>query len=1347
MKGSAIRTMSAELHKYKGYVVCLLKHIPDSDGGYSEEASGDFNAVCLGNFGRVDVKPVKYFEEYMVEASSRNVEFVGSRKQLFLYYINKNEQSDYIDYDPKYDNNQENANILPFCWHIVEDGTSKHFHFCCISVININSEEVAKSEPNNETSVTKYVADLISTSLLKVMDSDFRFSVFGLLGTEDLCVISLSNSFTKICDAIDVVKGIEVSQNKLLVDSSRSVLMVDFSSEGDWGTSARAELHFSLRTRDGGASYLQTVKEAIVNKWKEIDPAIDPEKDIVLEEQLGVFDAVIRCPANALVPGLFGSNGLFSYSNSDYCKNVYQLETMLYTVAKSRQNPGSDYKPEESLYSKTNPYADIQEAVKVAIQKINLAILGKKKDTRNDLLYIKMDLYRLLKDFIKVASNPFNTATFREDLSIQFQVAVNAVVKMAENYRRASKSDNIEYVVPQLKQRFDGYYASIVESLDNALQAASQIDRLPLEEQRSHFRNTGAYHKVLLAYYGVVKDIIKIVYSIPRNENSQQELLIPLISFGYTPLVTSISYDSFYENSKGENVAKLICITMPYQALTNVPKYISVLAHEIFQYSTPTDQKDRLEQVGECLAAVGFFRFLTVIADDLWQNKEGCSGYPAQDALNIYPELFRNCVTEISSTIYKNLHAARPVIQGSRQEIGSRVFSSAVLNSLQPSISSNSTKQNPAIKLYCNAWMEFRSQLKSSSRDISNEISELFALKEDDTKAKLLIESWYKRSVQKRPYEFEPYLKIYEAALREIPADLFDLCVVMPDGKKSDRAEQYLWQLHRARSDKLQTRPSEIKHKVFDANTVRTSAVLSYLLFFEEETKFDRWNIDKAKVKATVEALFDKTSDSDSTNEDEEEKRKKENRKKEERKNLVEFTTNAVDLYATTQNKYFINHLLEYVRSIMRQIEDAPEQTHAKDEDYNKIKEKLACWYKRYYQELESHGTAEKKEKLFDIAIEMVEHYHTQNPFVVEFKSPPPRDDAKRSDGTCGQQTDWVPWELEILHPSELPGSLSRCYRKMFPKASHDGKEEFPAMFWFRGERDKNRPLLPGIMRDKSNTFTENGFLSGLNKMLRLAKEKLLPQGASFHLAEWLAFLQHYSFKTNLLDWSEDFQVALFFATEGWRNAFENGKKENLATDAVIYILNPTLLNLTKSVLDTKEDTKARAAQMFRLREYLEHNFDYDDEYAIPLFSKTEDIKGEYEYLFDLTNFTSEEYKYPVAATTPANNERMKAQGGQFVFYDPSSKPKIDGSKYTYENYTLEKMQNEYYEALKKAREKDQSIPDAIPFLYKIILSHVYAEDFVQYVRTLGLRRYKMFPEFDKLTDDIHAQAFRLRKK
>ncbi|MCU4969305.1 hypothetical protein CN596_11485 [Bacillus toyonensis] len=102
---------------------------------------------------------------------------------------------------------------------------------------------------------------------------------------------------------------------------------------------------------------------------------------------------------------------------------------------------------------------------------------------------------------------------------------------------------------------------------------------------------------------------------------------------------------------------------------------------------------------------------------------------------------------------------------------------------------------------------------------------------------------------------------------------------------------------------------------------------------------------------------------------------------------------------------------------------------------------------------------------------------------------------------------------------------------------------------WFRGHSSTRYTLDSGLFRLNMNNINE--YISLETQLYTYYKNlgyMLHNEDNPWHI---LYSMQHYGVKTRLLDWSESFAVALFFATENWSSG----------STARIWMLNPTSLN------------------------------------------------------------------------------------------------------------------------------------------------------------------------------------------
>ncbi|MDO7846207.1 FRG domain-containing protein [Hymenobacter sp. M29] len=200
----------------------------------------------------------------------------------------------------------------------------------------------------------------------------------------------------------------------------------------------------------------------------------------------------------------------------------------------------------------------------------------------------------------------------------------------------------------------------------------------------------------------------------------------------------------------------------------------------------------------------------------------------------------------------------------------------------------------------------------------------------------------------------------------------------------------------------------------------------------------------------------------------------------------------------------------------------------------------------------------------------------------------------------------------------------------------HSATEQLgnPDIIWFRGQGNAKYTLLPSLLRFDNGLSKEEEMFHTFRRF----SEKIFHANPS----EWetLFNMQHYHIPTRLLDWSETFGVALYFAVNS----------NNGVDDSAIYLLDPLQLN--------KECGREK---IYRLP-YDEDSFKYSDIYW---------------------------HKKPFKATSPIavepvfQNDRIIAQRGTFTVHHNNTQP----------------IETQFPKVVKKITISEEAIPSAKEFL------------------------------------------------
>ena len=1242
-----------------GYILCLLKQFVGTN-----EPSAYNKTFSFGYFDRIELHEATDFKEMMETAATKNADFHGARKQLLLYSYEFNDKSvlDRIkkQFSSRFDEPQS-------------DGVNR---FGCITILNLNTASRERG--------IRQCAEAISTSIsekLKLMGG-IEAAALGVLGTEDLCVLARSDDFTKFEELIRYIQGLRNPSGNAYADNAYSILTAANSTHPPvWGDTT-AEICFTIRNQDGIRYVDEIVKKTIQEK--------DPEASI--SSGIGEYDVVIRCRADALPADFswFFNQGIMSYENDEYSKGVVQSATFFFS-ALSYPAAGNEHKAAGSN-SLTLPY-HAEETYEV-IQ--GYLIPEKRLADRTDTAYIRFTLYRLLKDYARISV--LHNKTVRTDLGMQMRTAINAIVESA---KKCTEDGNyIEH-----KRLFDQDFGEITDAINQAMYTDNQIDKLYFAEQQTHLYNTGAYHKILMAYYGMVYDVIDIVYSFNRAQGSEQPFLIPVIRFGMGPIVESNSYRS---TSDG-NPAFLLRITLPYQALSNMPKYTGLLVHEIFHYSAPLDRAKRNEAEGEVICLIMLKKVFEVLmtADGRFDIVD------ANGIIQYYREHFETVASGMNQFIISAIKREYQTLQ-----LWSKQFRSILLNdSLDLMSGAPFITSNYIVKFYADVFEGLIDLIVNDTEPVSQEIPGFSWIREYDQKTE---KAEYFRALLNQTFTGAGYERLsgltnglsrYIAAFSELAPDLSDITFVMRGKDRAEQLRQYLWQIHSIRCDLLSY---QYENHDIDYNSLRIGLIIDWLLGVKTDDIQEQL---KERLSDYLNSFFVENSQD---SEEGEHKSKLKHR-------IME------------DYDVFLDEVYPFQPYLMKYIHIVGEQVRSVDESLLPKTARLSGFYQRYYNLFERGGEETVGER-FDLNIEMMEAYQRYDKPEL---ATPLSDSFKHSEPWFWRRTN------AAAIPASLPNDLSERVQQAIQAVS---PLSHTAPIWFRGQNKAN-DLLPTILRTndaeaeyhnpeydplKKYQKSENGVMRLISSQIDLIKARAgtMIDVSDYGNTDFITLAQHYGLLSTALDWSEDFNSALFFAIEDWieydndpRKAPEKEPREN----ASIIIFNPILYNLYRDVVISPDDD-AKNRRLQRLTEYL-HKGDYyhpEEAYPIPLLSKSNENKDEFKRYNQFEGYERkyDHDDYPLAAIVQPNNNRLRAQSGVFTFYSMYSKFKSESRSFNH--LDLNHIQKEYLNMLTK-----EGIPSIQKFVYQISINYRNYKYFVDYVHDVGIRKYKLYPEIDKVSGGI----------
>lgn len=251
--------------------------------------------------------------------------------------------------------------------------------------------------------------------------------------------------------------------------------------------------------------------------------------------------------------------------------------------------------------------------------------------------------------------------------------------------------------------------------------------------------------------------------------------------------------------------------------------------------------------------------------------------------------------------------------------------------------------------------------------------------------------------------------------------------------------------------------------------------------------------------------------------------------------------------------------------------------------------------------------------------------------------------------------------------------SLSEAFRAAQELIAEwpDGEQTY---CWFRGSNDRALALQPGAC------WREN--YNELDVLIPFSQEGVMfADVGSIDSWDTYYLAQHHRIPTRLLDWTESFSAALFFAFDGW-----NGR-----TEPCIWVMRPDAFNEAalkwKGVLTPENNPELDAWLPRRVKSATTHTT----------------LDG---YTYDNT--------LPLALYPKRGNGRLSAQQGMFTVHGSTSHPL-------------------------------QTILDGLSVPRESVLGRIDLDGFVidsvfSQLRLLGIRRSAVYPDIDNFVLDLKEQ-------
>lgn len=563
-----------------GYIINFFKYGAIDSKNYesgdqmymnSHESGCFVRSVVWSAFDRLEIREIQQFNEFRLSQYSEK-KWVGERQFILLYEINP--QKSNLIYE------KSNDDRCLFAFHRVYDGNvseedkrknEEELRFFGISIIDLSPEihyHFYSSSNPGEMMHDKIFSILDEICEKNNIDADkICYELYGTLGGNDLIIIWLANQFRDVVLMIEALRKSNINKTKRPIISNISTIM---------GLRDINNPNIKYDTVDGNLNIRLTKKGTYSSKFEEELKDFmgwDEERIKDIETTLGEHDLSIRIDGIELSKRVYNDEGFIHMRNEHFFENIIQANTEL-SVKIDYENlvNVNSFKVNEKFET---PIISLQEKERVYnyIEEITTNQLF------DELQYLKETIWILYEEYLKDISSSFSYPWI-EDIHYQFLqsiVYLKALIKVDDT--RILKNEKYHII------------RGLVDMVRQNLLHVSQANRLFFEIPDTHLKNTGSYSKVLRTYHGIVKQLLNQAYSIPKKE--EQAEIIPFITFDVTPKITS----TLLPELENTNII-IVNISLPYEALVDIPKYAKLLSHEIFHYIAPYDRTQRNRDIG-----------------------------------------------------------------------------------------------------------------------------------------------------------------------------------------------------------------------------------------------------------------------------------------------------------------------------------------------------------------------------------------------------------------------------------------------------------------------------------------------------------------------------------------------------------------------------------------------------------------------------------------------------------------------------------------------------------------------------------------------------------------------------
>lgn len=1368
---------------------------------FAHMGEGITHYTAFGNFDRVEFVPIYGFGDYQDKITSDNSWF-GKQQPILLYALKECEQKSVFQMVETNGRERLGANQKPL--------ECRFFVHTMIYVSGTAKMECTDYHVFLKLLVAK-IHDIIERYRVAKADKGecLKYEVFGTFNSAEISILWAVDQYVDVLYLVDQLRYLRfVYQNgqeqKICVSTYTTISANKerWSKTGAKGTAmvqleCSTEYDSSRPDEFDPGSTIAFIKDVFKNAGAHFKEQPDQVEDDILLSCAGEYDFIVNVPfyvlSSIFKEGSEDADDLsFSAHNKRFARHIRQTTTRL-----GYQESDIDEACRNIEWNKILTIPLEKASFGGLFDTDHLGVIAQIAVQPNKCgevyslykrLYVQMEklvphsglhktLELLYRDYVEIQCTAIDHLWVK-DYHEQFV----AVLKIIESYL-SSLQEAVEHGFPETgPARYLEDFKELFGILQQQVNHISESSKLFFEAPNSKMGYTAQFDLIMHAYYGIVKELIQRAYGTPKT--SWQHLLVPVINFANTSIIES-SMKRTLDGNRGNS--RLISIQVPYGSWSNPLYYTPFIFHEVYHYIAPADRKARnisfLVIILHQMCMEWLVRALVLFFSG--KMHEGMSEQlPSTVTFTVSLDLFDGKVRRT---------AVEPALQRENRDLPEGIAWNIRKEFAQPlyrAVSEDREKLHMLISCPADctayelrdameAWFALTENGNDKVKWIQEKIRRAAQLMTQDQEERLdeqsdsqeqdlnalcqefidrgLVLDWIKvEDLKDAGTDREQALSTL-CWLREIYPD-----IAMIQGTSMGLCE-YLLQFAMLQNNLLNT-PSAVSELELP---LRLGPIIEHLLgpgekLSTKETAFER--LFTAYLALSRGKSFHQDTDTRDR----------------------QLARQWFDFFISVYRKYK-EEFAVYGLELHTQIEDQ----YIFDESFAPLTREL---YAQYWNLLGSFWEdSTVPEQLFALTIRLIQLHQGQNSLIqlrkvwenqpggvipTENSSAPTTTvaAATKTISSIGENSAYVTYYLDDSD------ALFEQLRKMIRQLDESHRHIFggpcgASGIWYRGISNSDYHILPSMFVHYSLGSEWDGKKPRKNpaEILehRFQQFKFRSDGApeltaqpSYQSSDYLALMQHYQVRTNMLDWSEDIFGSLYFALEDYIKQASSEEPDD-TVNAAVYLFDPASYNKaradilkefipekaekrcsSKLVCSMRGDYECQKSQCRNHRESYARRTAYEardevpnvsvdlnrDIYA-PLFcsQKRKYVDGRTYYsASQMTDFAPVDnapmcFDLPVAVYTSRLNPRIRAQSGQFVVYDPYTLPVFPDTgviepkdlRGCYDYIALDKIQEKWLAIGKERR----------PFMLKLVISSRVKRSLAQQLRHMGIYTVKYYPE------------------